>query len=370
MKTKTTTFFHTQLAGATYQIGTQMGGILKQIPGGVDMMFPDVPGVSKEQADKLIELYENCAPGIKEEVQGCADAVGRPVENIQYVWETILTPGCSHLAVMPSKSEQGGTLVARNYDLNESIDDLTLCITRPEGKYAHIGFSVKSFGRTEGMNEHGLCITTSAAGMPVGSLPQMRKPAIQGLQFWIVVRGVLENCKTVDDAVAHISKQTIGSNAHFLVADAAGNSALVTTFDGEKSVSYGDVEEGYLHATNHVFQDDIAHLDPVKIENSLTRYDMIAEHVTKNNKVSTESLKKLFGTEFPAGLSSHAYSEFFGTLRSMVFDLTNRSVEVCFGSAAHNSWHTFDFQTGIPFAAYNVKMEDKSYGPDFWKMVK
>ncbi len=50
------------------------------------------------------------------------------------------------------------------------------------------------------------------------------------------------------------------------------------------------------------------------------------------NKVSIESLKKLVEEEYPAGLTVHNYEEWFGTLHSVLLDLHDRTVKICFGS--------------------------------------
>ena len=47
------------------------------------------------------------------------------------------------------------------------------------------------FGRGEGMNECGLAISQSACGRPVNDY-QGGKPKVIGLQFWAVVRTLLE----------------------------------------------------------------------------------------------------------------------------------------------------------------------------------
>ncbi|GMQ56246.1 hypothetical protein AN1V17_06390 [Vallitalea sediminicola] len=57
------------------------------------------------------------------------------------------------------------------------------------------------FGRSEGINECGLMVGQTSCGMPVGNMEMMRKPAISGLQFWAVIRSLLENCKDVDEAL-------------------------------------------------------------------------------------------------------------------------------------------------------------------------
>ncbi|MDU4753181.1 MAG: isochorismatase family protein, partial [Clostridium butyricum] len=39
---------------------------------------------------------------------------------------------------------------------------------------------------------------------PVGNSDGLRKPAIVGLQFWAIIRYLLENCKDVDEALEYL----------------------------------------------------------------------------------------------------------------------------------------------------------------------
>jgi predicted choloylglycine hydrolase len=42
----------------------------------------------------------------------------------------------------------------------------------------------------------------SAAGGPVGTLPGMRPPAQDGFHFWALLRTILDQCQTVEEAIA------------------------------------------------------------------------------------------------------------------------------------------------------------------------
>lgn len=58
-----------------------------------------------------------------------------------------------------------------------------------------MGTSVLHFGLDDGFNEHGLVVTMSSCGLPIGPLPDMRAPKLKELQFWVVIRaisGILE----------------------------------------------------------------------------------------------------------------------------------------------------------------------------------
>ncbi|WP_157643565.1 carcinine hydrolase/isopenicillin-N N-acyltransferase family protein [Paenibacillus camerounensis] len=64
---------------------------------------------------------------------------------------------------------------------------MLLSTTRVKGKPAHTGFALQLFGRYDGMNEEGLCITTTSGRI---------RPALSetGFVFPGVVRAVLDSC--------------------------------------------------------------------------------------------------------------------------------------------------------------------------------
>ncbi|MFW9889835.1 MAG: hypothetical protein ACFFER_16725, partial [Candidatus Thorarchaeota archaeon] len=50
------------------------------------------------------------------------------------------------------------------------------------------------------------------------------------------------------------------------------------------------------------------------------------------------------------GLAGQYYTDYFGTLFSLIFDLTDLKVDVCFGIPTHNRWQnpiTFDGPIGV-----------------------
>lgn len=77
------------------------------------------------------------------------------------------------------------------------------------------------------------------------------------------------------------------------------------------------------------------------IENSLIRNRNIEKLFEQDRRISKEDMKHLLSAPYPEGLCCHYYKEFFGTLRSMVFDVTDKTIEMTFGSPQVNTWQTF-----------------------------
>lgn len=105
------------------------------------------------------------------------------------------------------------------------------------------------------------------------------------------------------------------------------------------------------------------------MKNSVIRYDLINKHLGDINSVSYDDLKSLLTTMYPAGLCCHYYEEFFGTLRAMVFDVNEGTVQVCFGSPALNDWYTFRINNESKYSEYTVKIKKDKAPRDFYELI-
>jgi predicted choloylglycine hydrolase len=228
------------------------------------------------------------------------------------------------------------------------------------------------FGRGDGMNEHGLAVSQTSAGMPVGNFEFAAKPAIVGLQFWAVIRSVLENCKDVDEAIQWTKQMPIAYNINLLVADKSGQAALIETFNGKKAVKKIDAQakEQFICSTNHVHLPELKIYTPMDMKNSLERYNLICDIMSDKKYISPEDLKQLLSTKYPEGLCCHFYDEFFGTLRSMVFDVNDGTLDICFGSPALNKWYSFKISDEIQQATYPVQLQGEKAPIDFYSMIE
>lgn len=361
---------HYELKGSSYEVGKSIGAMCLNI-GTAKCQIDKINRFTKEESKQILSLFHQYCPGINEEISGFADALAIDDMQVVYYFMTYLKPGCSQLAVLPSKTKDGHILLARNYEFNDKMEDFALCTTKIDGKYAHIGSSVMQFGRNEGMNEHGLCVSQSSAGFPVTSnLENSRKPAIVGLQFWAVIRTLLENCKDVKEAVELAINLPIAYNINLLLGDKSGNAALLETLDGRKAVKYinSETEEQFICSTNHVHLEELIPYEPKSMHNSIIRYRLIHEYLGNKNEITKEDLKKLLSNKYPKGLCCHQYNDFFGTLRGMVFDPNNGIVDVCFGSTALNDWHTFKISNPEKYQEFVASIQYEETPINFYNM--
>ncbi|GAB6430287.1 C45 family autoproteolytic acyltransferase/hydolase [Bacillus luti] len=361
--------YFSSLKGSHYEIGKQQGEFVKQHPYLIPQFIQEENLISHNHWTESRNILNQYCPGINEEIEGFCEVLKIPSENMMYYYQTLLKAGCSHCAVLPKKTDSKHTYVLRNYDLSPKIDDMRFCSTHVEGAYAHSGFSTQYFGRTEGVNEHGLSVTFSACGQPVGNIEGLRKPKVNGLQCFAVIRLLLEKCKNVKAAISVIRELPIASNINIIVADPL-NAAHIEIFDGHKSITTNeDGNQAFIVSTNHAVSLPIQKLNSRKLEQSTKRYHILHKHIKRNEQVSMESLKGLVEREYPTGLTVHNYEEWFGTLHSVLFDLHNCTMNICFGSPLLNDWYSLKVGESLPFTEVNVNFKNKTY-TNFWREEK
>ena len=334
------------LVGTNYQVGEQLGQWLLSRP---DLLQRSIlpPGAYPQNKLREIErLLDQYCGGVNEEIAGFADTVHISREQAVFYAATYLERGCSLMAALPGKTENGHTLMARNYDFNDDLEEMCFAYTAIEGKHRYIGSTLDLFGRCDGMNEHGLAVCIACNGLPVGNFEGGQKPGVTGFTFWVVVRSVLEQCKTVEEAIMWAMEAPIGFNINRMLADSLGKIALMQCIDGHKA--YRILEDGaspnYCSATNHAVLPEIKPYEKLLLGNSVKRRERIEKLFAEQDKVSAEDLKGLLSAAYPQGLCCHYYPEFFGTLRSMLFDTTERTIDMTFGSPRANAWRRFAVQ--------------------------
>lgn len=363
---------HILLTGSNYEVGKILGSTCRKIPGFSDTIRSKEVFIAKKDEIQMYKLFDEFCPGINEEILGFAQELNITSLQVCYYAMTYLRPGCSQMVVLPSKTKNGHTLLGRNYEFNDKLEEMTLSTTRIKGRYAHIGSSIMQFGRSDGINEHGLALSQTSAGLPVGNFEFAAKPAIVGLQFWAVIRSVLENCKDVDEAIQLAKQMPIAYNINLIAADKKGNAALIESLDGKKAIKKigADTGEQFLCSTNHVHLHELKADAQVSMKNSLDRYKLICDMLNRKEQILAEEIKQLLSTKYPDGLCCHFYDEFFGTLRSMVFDVDNGTVDVCFGSPAINKWYSFKIQDDVMQSVYPVLVEREKAPADFYEMIE
>lgn len=313
---KTITARTLELSGSSHEKGQALGRIAVTNPMMKNFYTAGYENFGTNEVQEATNMFDVWCPGLNEELAGFACELAVPLKSVVYYAMTYLKPNCSHLALLPFKTANGHPLIARSYEFNDELEDFHLIKTSVKGKYTHMGTSVLSFGREDDFNEHGLAVTMSSCGFPVGANKCMRRPGLKGLQYWTVIRSIQENCRDTREALLFLKGMPIAFNINLILLDRSGNGALVETLDGNTA--------------------------------------------DRSEPLTVIQLKEMLLSPYPDGLCCRYYKDFFGTTKSMIIDPADGIIDLCWGGRSENGWHTYRISEPLPTTENTISIACKA----------
>jgi isopenicillin-N N-acyltransferase like protein len=228
---------------------------------------------------------------------------------------------CSTVLVEPGRSTTDGSLLARNLDypsLGYAHEYTLVTVYRPKGTrhaFACVGFP-GLLGCLSGMNDAGL----SVAVLEVTQVKMGEKRFdATGMPYALCYRRLLEECSTIDEAYALLSKMKRTGLSNLAVADRAG----IAVFEiSPERVVVRRGQNGTCVATNHFCSDALKALVTVNWFSTCDRF----EALTKVGELQ----RKLGPSDLHVGL--HAANHNKLTLQSMIFEPQTLRLHLAFGS--------------------------------------
>jgi predicted choloylglycine hydrolase len=179
-------------------------------------------------------MFAKYAPALWEEIGGLADGLGVPTERAAYWFGNggLRPPIGACSAVMTAD------VYGRNYDFRPRYYEARFILLQVSGTHASIGSSHQLTGRMDGMNQHGLMI---------GLHLIKKNPRFPGLSSILIVRMILDQCSTTEEAVAKLRQLPHAMQYNYSLLDANGAAAVVEAGSGAVAVRTGS----WLACTNH-----------------------------------------------------------------------------------------------------------------------
>ncbi|NLW71043.1 MAG: linear amide C-N hydrolase [Eubacteriaceae bacterium] len=211
--------YHSRLKGTHYEAGFKYGSLLRK--NGMVIKGSPTFALTEERkrfAKDCIPIYEKYYPQIAEEIVGMADGQGEAPDELFTILYSIycftLPNHCTCLAY----SKDGVTFFGRNSDFLVSIEKYnTNCLYALKGALSFNGNTTAYIQMEDGVNEAGL-----AAGLTF-AYPHIRKP---GLNAGMLLRYIMENCRSVKEALEALQTLPIASSQGFTFADSSGEMAV------------------------------------------------------------------------------------------------------------------------------------------------
>jgi hypothetical protein len=216
---------------------------------------------------------------------------------------------CSALLVGPERSTTGSTLVGRNLDypsLGYAHEYSLVTVYRPSGArhaFATVGFP-GLVGCLSGMNDAGLTVAILESFQARVGIKRFDRC---GTPYALCYRRLLEECSTVDQAIALLATMHRASMTNLILADK--KTVAVAEVTPERIVVRGP-ENGCCICTNHFCTEKLKPIVPVNITHSWQRYDILQHVADCNRRIGLSEIQK--------GL--HAARDDEETLQAMIFD--------------------------------------------------
>lgn len=236
--------YHSRFKKSHYEAGYHYGQLLlkhqKKINDNHTFIITEE---RKAFAKQCIPIYQKYYPEICEEIKGLSDG-----QNIPYVdmYTFLFSMYCfefNNKCTCFAFQSKDSIVFGRNSDFLVELEKLYMnCIYQLDGVYAFTGNTTAFIEMEDGVNEHGLAIGLTFV------YPQIIKP---GLNAGMVVRYLLEKCKSTKEVLFELKRLPIASNQTLTIIDKKGDMAVVECNCEYVIVIKQKENENFVVSTNH-----------------------------------------------------------------------------------------------------------------------
>lgn len=306
--------YHPRLYGEFYGMGLKYGSLLEK--NGFAL-----PKISAEKTKFGLASFAGLKgfyPELVEEIKGFADGINEAPETLgAFLMSLGVLESTAQCSVFAFKNK-GSVIIGRNYDMLFAFKKFTeSSLIAPKGKYAYISQSDVFIGRSDGVNEKGLFVAMSFVN---GTVVQ------PGIGFHFIVRKVLENCSSTQQAVDMVQKTKVSTANNFLIADRTGDLAVVESAPQASAVRRPGKNEDFIFITNQFITKEMAPFDSGGVEwsQSLERYNGLKERLQSSEQMDLDRAKVILSDKC---VCLDLKKEQFGTIWSVVANLNDLRIE-------------------------------------------
>ncbi|MGM0216917.1 C45 family autoproteolytic acyltransferase/hydolase [Enterococcus sp. AZ109] len=322
---------HLKFRGDHYSIGYDWGNYLKTNNVQLLHLIPFENSAERNQfAIDCLPVYRKFSPEILAEIKGIADGQSIPEEALHSVLFGMycLMPGahCSSFIVRNEK----GCILGRNSDFLTASEDFCLNTyyqLESASGFNFLGNTTSFVEMEDGINEHGLALALTSVA------PYKVQP---GINVGMLLRLILEQCKTVNEAVHLIHEIPLAGSGTLMIGDTSQQGALVELSPDKTSVHWLNEKNNYLIATNMFNTLEMFELNrlPEDTWQAEERYETLQSCLSEQTaEVDVLSAQKLLA-------SVCNYDRRLGrdTVWSCVYDLTTSTIFRADGNPARSAF--------------------------------
>ncbi|MDD1761333.1 MAG: C45 family autoproteolytic acyltransferase/hydrolase [Methanothrix sp.] len=264
--------------GTQEEIGYELGRIGIEKFNSILVPYEDpIYGKAKEE---YIHLHD---PALYERIKGIKRAYGLKEDDYSQDSSVLLYhlsfPSCSAVYFPANLTENGHSLAGKDLEwfFNPEESDFVSIIASdnylstlvypfrarnhvvelyPDNGYATLVLGSSDLnGLTDGMNENGLGVTAlQDSDTYVDPITNIAGGRTSGLNSMQMLRSILENCATIEEAKKHILMSRISMpfmGLHFMIYDASGNATIVEFNKSSREAIFTDYRDVPVPMTNY-----------------------------------------------------------------------------------------------------------------------
>ena len=310
--------YHVRFKGNHYYAGFKWGKALREHGKYINKNI--TPKLSKEKDDftkECLPIYEKYCPEILEEIKGVATGQKISYANLctflmsMYCFDSDVR--CTCIAT----KDKNNILFGRNSDYLASIKKLYMnCIYKLEDAYSFNGNTTAFIEIEDGINEFGL-----AAGLTY-VYPTIIKP---GINAGILVRIILEKCKTTKEAISLLNNIPIASQQTLTIADKTGDIVIVECNCEKIKIIKPNENCGFVTTANLFNSSEMMKYNNYEIDNwgsekrYNTSYSVLKNH---NENYSFDLIKDILSGKY-GFMCQYDRKKDADTVWSIIYDIKN-----------------------------------------------
>lgn len=246
---------------------------------------------------------------------------------------------CTSLGFNPQRTATRETIVAKNFDYRNELAPYHLtCLTKPAEGYQTLGCTMAPLpGMLDGMNEHGLTVTYNLA--QTTDRPECFVP------LSLVLREMLETCKSTNEAVKFITRSKRAARALLMIADAEGDIRTVEILSNYAATR--KMVDNQIINTNHYHTPEMQKHERPVTESSVERLKRAQELLRDEGKIDESRIVTILRDHGkdnkPSSFTICRHATPTSTLRSVIFYPDRRTIKVLYGKPCQNEYSEFVF---------------------------
>lgn len=313
--------YHGRFKGTYYEAGYKWGELLYKNNNIISNKHTFVITEERRKfANECLPIYKKYYPEILEEIKGIADGQKDSYENL---YTFLLSMFCfefnNHCTCIALKDNQN-IIFGRNSDFLVELEKLYMnCLYKLNNVYSFNGNTTAFVEMEDGINEYGLAI---------GLTFIYPKVIRVGFNAGILVRYLLEKCKTTDEVIESLRILPIASQQTLTIADSTGNIVVVECNSEHIEVIKPNKDGGFVTTANEFNSQKMKEYNNYDIDDwrAEERYSVAYNSLKENNSNFSIKLVKDILSGKHGFMCQYNRKTNADTVWSVIYDIKNRRI--------------------------------------------